>query len=154
MGILKEVKKQRKPYPFYYETIAKCKKCGKPREKIVKLGELVSSSPDVPMAIKPRAFAQNKKIKQDLPKDPYGSLPIRERKTIGWSDCGCNAGFEPGVVFDPFCGRGTVGKVAKQLGLTYILFDIKPEYCELARLYVDGQKRKLIKYQNKLDLDE
>jgi len=59
-----------------------------------------------------------------------------------------------GVVLDPFCGRGTVGKVAKDLGLNYVLFDIKPEYCELACLYVNGQKRKLIKYQNKLDFEE
>ena len=59
-----------------------------------------------------------------------------------------------GVVLDPFCGRGTVGKVAKRLGLNYILFDIKPEYCELARLYVSGQKRKLIKYQQKLKWSE
>lgn len=49
------------------------------------------------------------------------------------------------------CGRGTVGKVAKQLGLHYILFDIKPEYCELARLYIGGQKHKLHRDQSKLD---
>ena len=55
-----------------------------------------------------------------------------------------------GVVLDPFCGRGTVGKVAKNLGLHYILFDIKPEYCELARLYIAGQKYKLHRDQSKL----
>lgn len=59
-----------------------------------------------------------------------------------------------GVVLDPFCGRGTVGRVAKELGLNYVLFDISPDYCELARLYVNGQKRKLIKYQNKLEFKE
>ncbi|GAI88531.1 unnamed protein product, partial [marine sediment metagenome] len=72
-------------------------------------------------------------------------------ETVGWSDCGCGVGFDSGVVLDPFCGRGTVGKVAKQLGLHYILFDAKPEYCELARLYIGGQKHKLIKYQQKLE---
>lgn len=55
-----------------------------------------------------------------------------------------------GVVLDPFCGRGTVGKVAKQLGLNYVLFDVKPEYCKLARLYVNGQKRKIIEHQQEL----
>ena len=55
-----------------------------------------------------------------------------------------------GVVLDPFAGRGTVGKVAKQQGLHYILFDIKPEYCELARLYISGQKFKIDKDQDKL----
>jgi len=55
-----------------------------------------------------------------------------------------------GIVLDPFCGRGTVGKVAKSLGLHYILFDIKPEYCELARLFIGGQKNKIHKNQKKL----
>ena len=55
-----------------------------------------------------------------------------------------------GLVLDPFCGRGTVGRVAKQLGLNYVMFDINPKYCELARLYINGQKRKLIKHQQKL----
>jgi len=56
-----------------------------------------------------------------------------------------------GVVLDPFCGRGTVGRVAKELGLNYVLFDISKDYCELARLYVNGQKRKLIKNQGRLE---
>jgi len=43
-----------------------------------------------------------------------------------------------------------VGKVAKDLGLNYILFDIKPEYCELARLFIAGQKNKVHKDQYKL----
>jgi len=55
-----------------------------------------------------------------------------------------------GVVLDPFCGRGTVGKVAKKLGLHYILFDAKPEYCELAKLYIYGQQRKVHKDDSKL----
>ena len=55
-----------------------------------------------------------------------------------------------GVVLDPFCGRGTVGRVAKELGLNYVLFDLSPDYVELSRLYVSGQKRKLVKGQSKL----
>ena len=55
-----------------------------------------------------------------------------------------------GVVLDPFGGRGTVGKVARELGLNYILFDIKEEYCELARLYIAGQKYKIAKNQERL----
>ena len=58
-----------------------------------------------------------------------------------------------GLVLDPFCGRGTVGRVAKELGLNYVLFDISPDYCELARLYVNGQKRKLIKNQGWLEIN-
>ena len=59
-----------------------------------------------------------------------------------------------GVVLDPFCGRGTVGRVAKDLGLNYVLFDLNPDYVELAHLYVNGQKRKLIDYQQRLNYRE
>ena len=56
-------------------------------------------------------------------------------QTIGWRPlCKCNAGKAiPSIVFDPFAGAGTTGMVAKQLGRNYILIDIKPEYCEMAR---------------------
>ncbi|HSS38571.1 MAG TPA: site-specific DNA-methyltransferase, partial [Polyangia bacterium] len=43
---------------------------------------------------------------------------------------GCPAG---GVVLDPFGGSGTVGEVAEALGRNWILFDLNPEYAELAR---------------------
>ncbi|GAH54087.1 unnamed protein product, partial [marine sediment metagenome] len=117
-----------------------CKKCGKPRVRIVKQerGELKKS------------LGANKE--QGNVKKGGGSYsPVFKSDVVGWSDCGCGGGFDAGVVLDPFCGRGTVGKVAKQLGLHYILFDAKPEYCELARLYIAEQKYKLIKYQQKLE---
>jgi DNA modification methylase len=38
-----------------------------------------------------------------------------------------------GIVLDPFAGSGTTGMEAKRLGRNYILIDIKPEYCEMAR---------------------
>lgn len=37
------------------------------------------------------------------------------------------------IILDIFAGSGTVGVVAKRLGRDYILIDIKPEYCEMAR---------------------
>lgn len=131
-----------------------CKKCGKPRIRLTKPiiefdKDAETKSPYVEQNLNAGKLAKKRQAYRKL---GYETNPGTH--TIGWSDCGCNAGFKPGVVLDPFCGRGTVGKVAKQLGLNYILFDIKPEYVELARLYVAGQKHKLIKYQNKLDLEE
>lgn len=38
-----------------------------------------------------------------------------------------------GLVIDPFCGSGTVGKVCKKFRRSFIGIDIKPEYIELSR---------------------
>jgi len=47
-------------------------------------------------------------------------------------DCikaGCPAG---GIILDPFGGAGTTGIVAEKLDRKYVLFEIKPEYVEIA----------------------
>jgi hypothetical protein len=54
-------------------------------------------------------------------------------KQVGWTSCNCKAGFEPGIVLDPFAGAGTVGVVAKELGRKFILIDIKKEYMDMAK---------------------
>ncbi len=47
------------------------------------------------------------------------------------------AGSRPGgIVLDPFGGAGTVGRVAKRHGRRFVLIDINPEYCDLARARV------------------
>lgn len=123
-----------------------CKKCGQPRIRLTK----TSYKKRWNRSQKEKHGNDGKKIDGYIHPN-YGDFEgLKQVETIGWSDCGCNAGFGPGIVLDPFGGRGTVGKVAKQLGLHYILFDIKPEYCELARLYIAGQKNKIHKDQEKL----
>lgn len=126
-----------------------CKKCGKPRKRVTEKplygkGHTKTKAKEE-TAPNMKHLAERRQYYRSF---GFESPPVP--KTVGWSDCGCNAGFESGVVLDPFAGRGTVGKVAKKLGLHYILFDIKPEYCELARLYIGGQKYKLHKNQKKL----
>lgn len=44
---------------------------------------------------------------------------------------GCPVG---GVVCDPFCGSGTVGMVAKEKNLGYILIDLNPNYTDIAKV--------------------
>jgi len=53
-------------------------------------------------------------------------------KEIGYTDCGCNAGFEGGIVLDPFIGAGTTAVVAKKQGKRYIGIEIKQEYIDMA----------------------
>lgn len=121
-----------------------CKKCDKIREKVYELGALVSSYEGQPMANKPRSNPANRLIKQNLPKDEYGALPKREKKEIGLTDCGCNAGFKAGIVLDPFFGAGTTGMVALKQNKKYIGIELNEEYIKIAekrlRLYKMQQK--------------
>lgn len=57
------------------------------------------------------------------------------------SGCGpiCEVfGTEPGVVFDPFGGAGTVSLVAEQLGLRSVMVELNPEYADLAQRRITG----------------
>lgn len=44
----------------------------------------------------------------------------------------------PGVVLDPFGGAGTVGLVAREMGLRSILIELNPEYAEIAHRRIYG----------------
>jgi len=106
-----------------------CKKCGKPRVRIIKKTKQnirkhrsINSKGTDGKAMRPDTF--------------YGKSGIQfnwKRQTIGWSDCGCNAGWKPGIVLDPFMGSGTTGLVAKKLGRDFIGIEINPKYIEMAK---------------------
>jgi len=112
-----------------------CKKCGKPRERITKIkynGKVISE----------RNKARDKRGTGVSPKTTLGTIP--EYYVVGWTDCGCNAGWESGVVLDPFLGSGTTALVALKLGRKFIGIEINREYCEMALRRIEpylGQKR-------------
>jgi len=62
-----------------------------------------------------------------------------EYQTTGWTDCGCNAGWKPGIVLDPFCGVSTTGLVALKLGRDYIGIEINKDYCEMGKKRVERE---------------
>jgi DNA modification methylase len=107
-----------------------CRKCGMPRERIleaktVKRTELPADHPDY----RPNYYNEGK---AGDPQTHGTGQRLRLSRTIGWSDCGCGAGFRPGVVLDPFIGSGTVATVAKQLGRSYIGVELNGEYVRIA----------------------
>jgi hypothetical protein len=58
---------------------------------------------------------------------------IVERKITGYRPtCKCNAGFEPGIILDPFCGSGTTCVVAKRLGRNYVAIELNSDYVRMA----------------------
>jgi len=94
-----------------------CKKCGKPREKIIEYDKSgwLEVSEDMSLEEKEIIWAS------------------RETKRVdkGLSDCNCGAGFSPGMVFDPFGGSGTTMKTARKLGRIGVSLDLG--YHELSR---------------------
>jgi hypothetical protein len=61
---------------------------------------------------------------------------VTTRSTTGWRPgCECGTNGEPPrrcTVLDPFCGSGTVGVVACQLGRDFIGIDLSAEYLAMA----------------------
>lgn len=63
------------------------------------------------------------------------SLAERTRKYVaeqGYTDCGCNAGFRPGIVLDPFMGSGTTALVALRLGRSFVGIELNADYIRMA----------------------
>lgn len=47
--------------------------------------------------------------------------------------CDCNAGWQPGLVLDPFFGSGTVGVVAERHGRDWLGIELNPAFARVAR---------------------
>ena len=107
-----------------------CKKCGKARERIIEKHDtgLKQKMPDYWDSRQGSHFSIHREGRE---KGKTG-VPITINKTVRFSDCGCKAGFNGGIVLDPFCGAGTVLYVAKETGRKFIGIDIKQEFCEMS----------------------
>lgn len=110
-----------------------CLKCGKGRENIYegKSGDAFN--------IRVRDVKENR-IKhtdrkastgevEDYDETEYGG---EGRRLVGLTDCGCGAGWGPGLVLDPFIGSGTVAFVAAQNRRNYFGIDLSTEYNEMS----------------------
>jgi len=106
-----------------------CKKCGKARIPIFEPSEEYKK-------LLGRSWTEGNEgaLIEGLCKTPGKLIScLPDYRKIGYTDCGCNAGFEGGIVLDPFAGRGTTGIVAQRLGRRYILIDLSPEYVKMAK---------------------
>src|SRR3989338_10099192 len=101
-----------------------CKNCGKAREKI--LEKEYTSWPGQPP---PFTRSQGKKFKGKVKGEAkYATRYEVKRNHIGYTDCGCKAGWHKGVVLYPFIGAGTTAVVAKKPGRNYVGIELHPEY--------------------------
>ena len=94
-----------------------CKKCGKPRERIIDKTTINSK--------------RNLIFDDGISKHPQrcGDSIVC---TVGWTNCGCNAGWTSGIVLDTFLGSGTTAIVALRTGRIFIGIELNREYCKIA----------------------
>ena len=112
-----------------------CNKCGKPREvlkKSIKNNDRLSHTEQAEINKKRGMVDQTQRTRW-----VGGDIPYTKYEIIGYTDCGCNAGFKSGIVLDPFFGSGTVGLVAEQMGLQWCGIELNPEYIEIAKKRLD-----------------
>jgi len=102
-----------------------CKKCRKARVKIYKdTGEYEICGGNNSITAE--------QIQKVSPTSTLLTGKRKVRKEIGYTDCGCNAGFEGGIVLDPFMGAGTTALVALKQRKKFIGIEIKQEYIDMA----------------------
>ena len=132
-----------------------CMKCGKAREKIVyKSGGTTGRS-----WTDHKADLQ-KGMSQYDPNNHKGGLGREDAKQgnpykveiIGWTDCGCYAGFEPGIIYDPFMGAGTTAKVALRANRKFIGSELNFEYCKIGYNRIKSLLDQCSIFDTKIDL--
>ncbi|MCD6402254.1 site-specific DNA-methyltransferase, partial [bacterium] len=112
-----------------------CKKCGKAKVRITKI--VYNIQQKKPKIVEP-------KMNQNSAGAGFKyAHATAERYTLGWTDCGCNAGWKPGIVLDPFIGSGTTAVVAKKLGRDFIGIELNPEYVKMAEKRIKNTPKPL-----------
>lgn len=107
-----------------------CKSCGEPRKPILnKTSYKPEAAEDGERKVDKSRGDKNRKISgRDYRKQGCGNQVIS-----GYTDCGCGAGFVPGLILDPFMGAGTTAMVAKENGRNFIGCELNPEYLKIQR---------------------
>jgi len=100
-----------------------CKKCGKARVKIYQ--KINSGKRSITK--KNQAYKKNAQAVSEKSTLGY-ETKVHE---LGYTDCGCDAGFEGGIVLDPFMGAGTTALVALKQRKRFIGIEIKQEYIDM-----------------------
>jgi hypothetical protein len=111
-----------------------CAECGKPWERIVEQGEVISRGGST---IGQRATIGDEKglLRNDNKNEKVAHAIIM----LGWQPtCDCNADTIPATVLDPFVGSGTTLAVAQRLGRKGIGTDLNAEYLKLASDRITG----------------
>jgi DNA modification methylase len=105
-----------------------CRVCAVPSTRIVEVGDLAGEGR---IADGARPAADERGVKPGSLLRSNGHT-WRERRDLGWTDCGHDA-YRPGVVLDPFHGTGTTSFVARNHGRHALGIELNESYLEMAR---------------------
>lgn len=113
-----------------------CKKCGEPRFPISKPTEEYKK-------LLGKGWHDHKDdLGEGMSQEKVLPTAVASYEIVDWTKCNCNAGFQPGLVLDPFLGAGTTALAAEQLGLNWIGIELKEEYVD------DIIRKRLDKHKN------
>jgi len=114
-----------------------CSKCGKPKEKIFETKETKETKENL------YATKAAGKIGSGGTKSTFNGG--NDRKVIGYTDCGCNADYIGGIIYDPFMGTGSTAEVALRANRQFIGSEMSEKYIKIAenRLLPLKQQQKL-----------
>jgi len=124
-----------------------CKNCGKVRKRIEKvIGKTVTDSMKV-SGCNSEGEYKGKEVKEyegtgaQKPSETKRRIleSMSQVKEYSYSDCGCNAGFEGGIVLDPFSGAGTTSLVARKLNRQYIGIELNESYVNLSERRIHNE---------------
>ena len=112
-----------------------CKKCGKARVRIKEKAQRIKQH-----------WAPGTERKTEIAKGKHGKTSTLVSgykftyKTIGWTDCGCNAGWRAGIILDPFAGSGTTLAMARKYNRQYIGYELNPKYLKFINKRLEAEK--------------
>ena len=121
-----------------------CKKCGTKRKKEYKVvGQsmdwIKDSVGDTTLDYKGTETKDYKSALANEPSKAKKSIlkSMSEVKESYYTDCGCNAGFDSGIVLDMFMGSGTTAVVALKNNSNYVGIEMSKEYMKIADKRID-----------------
>lgn len=119
-----------------------CIRCGTPRREFAKRTLNPQAFNIRGRDVKNKRFGHIDRVASQEEVNGYsGPCESSGKPLVLSGGCRCSAGFEPGLVLDPFAGSGTTALVASRLGRRYLGFELNDDYIKLARKRILQDKK-------------
>lgn len=130
--VFQEISLQKQETLLHYDSKYRNTSIGQTLQGFVRSNSIAKEREESKISAK-ELFPDDPEALQDYVNWVHDHGCCKKVESSTYSDCGCNAGWEAGVVLDPFAGSGTTLKVAKELGRNTIGIEISPAYVEIIK---------------------